>query len=62
MSAVLARAEQAARGEKIEYWGRLVDPRYRFRTSTIIEALDITEAEMRACRLRHLVSSEISGN
>ena len=59
MSAVIARAEQAARGEKVEYRGRLVDPRYRFRTSTIVEALDITESEMRACGLRHLVSSDI---
>ena len=59
MSAVIARAEQAARGEKIEYRGRLVDPRYRFRTATIVEALDITEAEMRACGFRHLVSPEI---
>ena len=37
MNAVIARAEQAARGEKVEYRGRLVDPRYRFRTSTIVE-------------------------
>ena len=50
MSAVIARAEQAARGEKVEYRGRLVDPRYRFRTSTIVEALDITES--RDARLR----------
>ena len=59
MSAVSARAEQAARGEKVEYRGRLVDPRYRFRTSTIVEALDITESEMRACGFRHLVSPEM---
>ena len=59
MSAVIARAEQAARGEKVEYRGRLVDPRYRFRTSTIVEALDITESEMRACGFRHLVSPEM---
>ena len=59
MNAVIARAEQAARGEKVEYRGRLVDPRYRFRTSTIVEALGITESEMRACGYRHLVSPEI---
>ncbi len=34
MSAVIARAEQAARGQKVEYRGRLVDPRYHFRTLT----------------------------
>ena len=59
MSAVIARAEQAARGQKVEHRGRLVDPRYHFRTSTIIDILDITEAEMRACGLRHLVSPEL---
>jgi hypothetical protein len=59
MSKVIARAEQAARGEKIDYCGREVDPRYRFRTSTIIEMLEITEAEMRACGFRHLVSPEM---
>ena len=59
MSSVIARAEQAARGERIDYRGRMVDPRYRFRTSTIIELLDITEAEMRACGFRQLVSPEI---
>ena len=59
MSAVITRTEQAARSERVEYRGRLVDPRYRFRTSTIIEALGITETEMRACGFRHLVSSDI---
>jgi hypothetical protein len=59
MSAVIARAERAARGEQVEYRGRLVDPRYRFRSRTIIEALNITEAEMRARGFRHLVSPEI---
>lgn len=59
MSAVIARAERAALGEKIAYQGRLVDPRYRFQTTTIVELLAITEAEMRACSLRHLVSPEI---
>ena len=59
MGAVIARAERAARGEKVEYRGKPVDPRYRFRTTTIVEALGITEAEMRACGFRHLVSPEI---
>ena len=36
-----------------------MDPRYRFKTATIIELLGITEAEMRACGFRHLVSPEI---
>ena len=59
MSTVIARAEQAARGERVTYQGRLVDPRYRFRTSTIIDLLDITESEMRTCGFRHLVSPDI---
>jgi hypothetical protein len=59
MGAVIARAEQAARGEKVEYRGKLVDPRYRFRTTTIVEALGVTEAEMRACGFRQLVSPEL---
>ena len=59
MSSVIARAELAARGERIDYRGHMVDPRYRFRTATIIEHLAITEAEMRACGFRHLVSPEI---
>jgi hypothetical protein len=60
MRSVIARAEQAARGEKVEYRGKRIDPRYRFCTATIIEALGITEAEMRACGFRHLVSPEIA--
>jgi hypothetical protein len=59
MGAVIARAERAARGEKVEHRGRLVDPRYRFRTDTVVELLGVTEAEMRACGFRHLVSPEI---
>lgn len=59
LSAVIARALQAARGEQIEYRGRLIDPRYRYRTETIIEVLGITEAGMRACDLRHLVSPDL---
>ena len=59
MSAVIKRAESAARGEKVDWRGRLVDPRYRFQSRTIIDLLEITEAEMRACELRHLVSPEI---
>ena len=43
----------------VEHGGRPVDPRYRFRTGTIVGLLGISEAEMRACCLRHLVSPEI---
>jgi hypothetical protein len=60
MGAVVGRAERAARGGKVEHRGRLVDPRYRFKTETIVELLGITEAEMRACGFRHLVSPEVA--
>jgi hypothetical protein len=59
MNAVIARAEQAARGERIAYRGKLVDPRYRFQTATIVDLLAITEAEMRAGGFRHLVSVDL---
>jgi hypothetical protein len=59
MSSVIGRAERAARGERVIYRGKEIDPRYRFRTDTIVELLDITEAEMRACGLRHLVSADV---
>jgi hypothetical protein len=59
MGAVISRAERAAYGHEVEYGGRLIDPRYRFTTETIIDLLGITEMEMRACRFRHLVSPEI---
>ncbi|WP_339778016.1 hypothetical protein, partial [Caldilinea sp.] len=32
---IVARAERAARGEKFEWNGQLVDPRYRFRRATL---------------------------
>jgi len=59
LGAAIARAERAAWGERGEHGGRLVDPRYRFRTDSIVELLGITEAEMRACDLRQLVSPGI---
>jgi hypothetical protein len=59
LSSVIRRAEEAALGRQVEYRGRLIDPRYRFRTETIIDMLGITEAEMRACQFRQLVSPEI---
>jgi hypothetical protein len=58
MSAVFRRAEQAATGQRIEYRGRLFDPRYRFKAATIIERLEITPAEMHAAGLRVLVDQD----
>lgn len=45
LGTILRKAEAAARGETVEYDGYEVDPRYRFRSETIIEALNITPAE-----------------
>jgi hypothetical protein len=59
MSAVQRRAKRAYSGQQIAYGGKLVDPRYRLRNSTIIAWLKITEAEMRGVKLRHLVNEDI---
>ena len=45
---VLRRAEAAGRGETVTWQGVPVDPRYRFRTSTILEWLEVTADEQRA--------------
>lgn len=50
VSAVIKRMEMVRRGETVEWQGRQADPRYRLRTRTIIEWLDITEAEQRQMR------------
>jgi hypothetical protein len=44
---VLKRARRAQAGEKIEFKGRLWDPRHHFRNQTIIEWLEITPEEER---------------
>jgi hypothetical protein len=45
MGAVFRRCYDAYDGKKIEYEGNLRDPRYRFKDSTIIERLEITDSE-----------------
>lgn len=44
---VLKRARRAAAGEKIEFKGRLWDPRHHFNNETVIEWLEITPEEER---------------
>jgi len=44
---VLKRARRAQAGEKIQFKGRLWDPRHHFRNETIIEYLEITPEEER---------------
>jgi hypothetical protein len=50
MQAVFCRAHAAARGETVEWQGLQVDSRYRFRSQTIMELLEITGQEERAMR------------
>jgi hypothetical protein len=50
LQAVFRTAHQAARGERVQYAGVEVDPRYRFKNQTIIELLEITGHEEREMR------------
>ena len=59
LSAIFRRAQEAYDGITYTWEGKAVDPRYRFKTSTIIERLGITDNEMREYGLRTLVSPEI---
>lgn len=58
MSSALARARMAAAGQRLEWDGREVDPRYRMQASTVIEWLEIEPGEMREAGLRMLVDTE----
>ncbi|MDQ7850410.1 MAG: helix-turn-helix domain-containing protein, partial [Armatimonadota bacterium] len=58
LQAVLARAHAAARGETVDWMGQAIDPRYRFRTETILEWLEITPEEQR--HMRTLIGPEIA--
>lgn len=55
---VFKRSMAAAQGRTIEWDGRQIDPRYRFRADTIVDWLSITSAEMRDCGLRVLVDGD----
>ena len=58
LASVTARAYRAARGERIEWEGHQVDPRYRFRAETMLRWLAIEPEEMRAAGLRVLVDDD----
>jgi hypothetical protein len=47
LQAIMKRSHMAARGERVDWDGREVDPRYYFKNSTIIEWLEITAGEER---------------
>lgn len=56
LQAVFKRARSAAQGHTIEWHGKMMDPRYAFRTETILEWLDITDDEQR--EMRTLIGSD----
>jgi hypothetical protein len=60
MASVFQRAEAAAAGRKAEWEGKIIDPRYRLRASTIVDWLRIEPAEMRTAYLRVLVDRDIA--
>ena len=45
VSSVIARAKAAHAGEKVEFNGRELDPRYRWRNDTLVDRLSITGEE-----------------
>lgn len=59
MGTAYRRAVKALAGETDEFNGNEVDIRYRFKSSTIIDWLDISEEEMRDAGLRDLCSADI---
>lgn len=56
LQAIMKRAHMAARGEHVDWDGRMVDPRYYFKNSTIIEWLEITPDEEKDMQV--LISSD----
>jgi hypothetical protein len=56
MQAVFKRAHMNHRGDRVEYGGLQVDPRYRMRSSTIIEWLEIAPEEER--QMQTLISED----
>jgi hypothetical protein len=59
LAAVLSRAHRAARGERVSWGGEEMDPRYRFKASTMVHWLGITPEEMHEAGLRVLVDADI---
>jgi len=56
MQAIFKRARMAFKGETVEWQGQAVDPRYRFKTETILEWLTITPEEQ--TQMTTLISPE----
>lgn len=58
-AASLERALRAAKGETVEWAGRMIDPRYRMRNSTILERLQISTGEARELGFEILLPDEL---
>lgn len=56
VTSVVARAQASARGEAVQFEGRSVDPRYRWKNETLIEWLSISAEEER--QLKTIVGKE----
>lgn len=56
LSSVVSRTKRAFAGEKIEWRGEMLDPRYRLTNQRIIEWLEIDASE--ESRMRTLISSD----
>jgi hypothetical protein len=56
LHAIFRTAHEAARGRRVEWKGMEIDPRYRLRNQTIIEALEIEPEEER--QLKTIISDE----
>ncbi len=56
LHAIMKRAHMAAKGERIEWNGLKVDPRYKFKNQTVIEWLEIEDWEMEEMSV--LISSD----
>ena len=56
LQAVMQRARMAAKGERVDHEGLRVDPRYRFRSETVLELLEVTPEEER--QMRTLISAD----
>jgi DNA-binding NarL/FixJ family response regulator len=56
LHAIFRTAHEAAAGRRVEWQGLEIDPRYRMRNQTIIEALEITPEEER--EMKTLISDD----
>jgi hypothetical protein len=61
LATVFSRSNMVFSGQKMKWRGKSVSPLYKFKSSTIIDWLEISEHEMRDANLRTLVSDRVKG-